>query len=52
MEQLQKTFSNIFKNQEDLVNYLDKLSVIDDPKHLKALDLEIFQEMIEIVKKQ
>jgi hypothetical protein len=52
MQELLNKMSIIFKNQKELSDHLEALSEIDNAKNLNILDLIIFQEMIEIIKKQ
>ena len=52
MKELLNKMSIIFNNQKELEDHLEALSKINNPANLNALDLIIFQEMIEIVKKQ
>jgi hypothetical protein len=52
MQELLNRMSIIFKNQKELNDHLEALTKINNPANLNALDLIIFQEMIEIIKKQ
>ena len=52
MQELFNKLSIIFKNQKELFDHLEALTKINNPANLNALDLIIFQEMIEIIKKQ
>jgi enoyl-CoA hydratase/carnithine racemase len=52
MKELLNNLSPIFKNQKELSDHLEALIKINNPANLNALDLIIFQEMIEIIKKQ
>lgn len=52
MQELLNNLSFIFKNQKELEDHLEALTKINNPANLNAYDLIIFQEMIEIIKKQ
>ena len=52
MQELFNKLSIFFKNQKELNEHLEALTKINNPANLNALDLIIFQEMIELIKKQ
>jgi len=52
MQELLNNLSIFFKDQKELDDHLEALREVSNPKNLKILDLIIFQEMIEIIKKQ
>jgi hypothetical protein len=52
MQELFNNLSIFFKDQKELDDHLKALREVNNPKNLNILDLIIFQEMIEIIKKQ
>ena len=52
MQELFNKLSIFFKNQKELSDHLEALREVNNTKNLNILDLIIFQEMIELIKKQ